>query len=355
MLYVFYRRLCPVFCTRTKMKPRPNDQQQPTQHNQKKKIGEPKFLSCYFVFQRFPQNKPHLYTHRNQEAMDKFDSSLDLIRRLDPRSITSNLSNICALVDDEEIVADLLSSVDTPLVVQNCSKTGKDYLCCDYNRDGDSYRSPFSNVYYPELSSSEINDAPYPSDLLRQLEIKANDSFDIYRDLYYEGGISSVYLWDTAEDEDDNALEEGFAGVVLFKKETDDKSGNWDSIHVFEVIKQSKNKYLYKLTTSVVLNLENKKSTNGGNLGLAGNLTRQLEQEQALELDSGVNLETNHLINLGQLVEKLEYNIRNLLQAVYFDKLKDIMLKDLRSVGDVNDKKMDDLKQGEIIKGLQSL
>ena len=53
----------------------------------------------------------------------------------------------------------------------------------------------------------------------------------------------------------------------------------------------------------MVLNLENKKSTNGGNLGLAGNLTRQLEQEQALELDSGVNLETNHLINLGQLVE----------------------------------------------------
>lgn len=337
MLYVFYRRLCPVFCTRTKMKPRPNDQQQPTQHNQKNWRTEIPLL--LFRFQRFPQNKPHIYTHRNQEAMDKFDSSLDLIRRLDPRSITSNLSNICALVDDEEIVADLLSSVDTPLVVQNCSKTGKDYLCCDYNRDGDSYRSPFSNVYYPELSSSEINDAPYPSDLLRQLEIKANDSFDIYRDLYYEGGISSVYLWDTAEDEDDNALEEGFAGVVLFKKETDDKSGNWDSIHVFEVIKQSKNKYLYKLTTSVVLNLENKNSTNGGNLGLAGNLTRQLEQEQALELDSGVNLETNHLINLGQLVEKLEYNIRNLLQAVYFDKLKDIMLKDLRSVGDVNDKK----------------
>lgn len=289
--------------------------------------------------------------------MDKFDSSLDLIRRLDPRSITSNLSNICALVNDEETVADLLSSVDTPLIVQNCSKSGKDYLCCDYNRDGDSYRSPFSNTYYPELPSSEINDAPYPSDLLRQLEIKANDSFDIYRDLYYEGGISSVYLWDIVEDEDeDNALEEGFAGVVLFKKETDDKSGNWDSIHVFEVNKESKNKYLYKLTTSVVLNLENKKkSSSGGNLGLAGNLTRQLEQEQTVELDGGLNIETNHLINLGQLVEKMEYNIRNLLQAVYFDKLKDIMLKDLRSVGDINDKKLDDKKQCEIIKGLQSL
>lgn len=30
-----------------------------------------------------------------------------------------------------------------------------------------------------------------------------------YRDLYYEGGVSSCYLWD---------LEHGFAGVVLIKK-----------------------------------------------------------------------------------------------------------------------------------------
>ena len=42
-----------------------------------------------------------------------------------------------------------------------------------------------------------------------------------------------------------------------------------------------------------------------GNLGLAGNLTRQLEQEQSIELDGAINPETSHLINLGQLVEKL--------------------------------------------------
>ena len=35
---------------------------------------------------------------------------------------------------------DLLSSVDQPLKVAKCRATGKDYLLCDYNRDGDSYR-----------------------------------------------------------------------------------------------------------------------------------------------------------------------------------------------------------------------
>lgn len=41
------------------------------------------------------------------------------------------------------------------------------------------------------------------------MEIKANEAFDVYRELYYEGGVSSVYLWN---------LDDGFAGVVLVKK-----------------------------------------------------------------------------------------------------------------------------------------
>ncbi|EGW35108.1 uncharacterized protein SPAPADRAFT_58249 [Spathaspora passalidarum NRRL Y-27907] len=281
---------------------------------------------------------------------DKFDASLDLLRRLDPRSIQTNLNDICTLVGDEELVQDLLSSVDTPLTTAQCGETGKMYLCCDYNRDGDSYRSPWSNKYYPSISGDEL--PPYPSDLLRQLEIKANDSFDVYRDLYYEGaGVSSVYLWDTAEDES-AGLEEGFAGVVLFKKETEDGSGKWDSIHVFEVIPQSKTSILYKLTSSVILDLQ---KSQGSSLSLSGNLTRQLETSQVVELEGGVNLETFHLINLGTLIEKSEYNIRNLLQEVYFDKLKDIMLKDLRSIGDISDKKLEELRQQQIVKGLQSL
>jgi len=46
---------------------------------------------------------------------------------------------------------------------------------------------------------------------------------------YYEGGVSSVYLWD---------LDHGFAGVVLMKKAGDGSNkikGCWDSIHVIEV------------------------------------------------------------------------------------------------------------------------
>lgn len=122
-----------------------------------------------------------------------------------------------------ELTEDLLSSVDQPLTVRRCGKTGRDYLLCDYNRDGDSYRSPWSGDFEPPLSEAGggaggINDdggndgageGAVPSERVRKMEIRANEAFDVYRELYYEGGVSSVYFWN---------LDDGFAGVVLLKK-----------------------------------------------------------------------------------------------------------------------------------------
>ena len=65
-------------------------------------------------------------------------------------------------------------------------------------------RSPWSNKYDPPLGDGAV-----PSDRLRKLEIEANQAFDTYREMYFESGICSVYLWD---------LDHGFAGVVLIKK-----------------------------------------------------------------------------------------------------------------------------------------
>ncbi|KAF5924704.1 hypothetical protein HPG69_004576, partial [Diceros bicornis minor] len=73
---------------------------------------------------------------------------------------------------------DLLSSVDQPLKIARDKVVGKDYLLCDYNRDGDSYRSPWSNKYDPPLE-----DGAMPSARLRKLEVEANNAFDQYRDL----------------------------------------------------------------------------------------------------------------------------------------------------------------------------
>ena len=68
----------------------------------------------------------------------QLDCAFDLMRRLPPQSIEQNLSNLIDLLPDR--CADLLSSVDQPLKIASHKKVGKDYLLCDFNRDGDSYR-----------------------------------------------------------------------------------------------------------------------------------------------------------------------------------------------------------------------
>lgn len=70
----------------------------------------------------------------------ELDCALDLMRRMPPSSIEDNLAGLIDLVPD--LTEQLLSMVDQPLKVAHDSQARRDYLLCDYNRDGDSYRYP---------------------------------------------------------------------------------------------------------------------------------------------------------------------------------------------------------------------
>ncbi|KAJ7476078.1 F-actin capping protein beta subunit [Mycena latifolia] len=268
---------------------------------------------------------------------DLVDSMLDLMRRLPPTRTEENVTALIGICP--EYADDLLGSVDQPLKLRTDRATGKEYLACDYNRDGESYRSPWSNEYDPPLEDGTI-----PTPKLRKLEIAANEAFDTYREMYFEGGASSVYLWDL----DDG----GFAGVVLLKKTMTptaphEPSGSWDSIHVFETAERGRQAH-YKLTSTVMLQLVTRKGSDGeaeekgsgnaskgaagwkheGEVSLSGSMTRQTEQDWPL-LDS-----SSHITNTGRMIEEMEIKMRNLLQEVYFGKTRDIVY-DLRSVDDL--------------------
>jgi len=194
-------------------------------------------------------------------------------------------------------------------------KAKKDYLLCDYNRDGDSYRSPWSNKYDPPLPDGKV-----PKASTRVLEEQFHNAFNIYRELYFEGGVSSVYLWDT---------DDAFAGVVVIKKVQDQtKSGNpmkglWDSIHVFNVEEKPGGTADYQLTSTVMLSIETTEEKTG-TVNLSGSLTRQESRDA-----QPVNKEKNHLMNIGGFIEDLENKIRATLDTIYFSKTKDIV-NDLR-------------------------
>jgi len=248
-------------------------------------------------------------------TMDSLDYALDLMRRMPPADIEDNLAGLIDLVPD--LMESLLSAVDQPLEVRTDPNSGKDYLLCDYNRDGDSYRSPWSNEYDPPLDY----DATFPSDSLRALELKANQVFDTYRDLYYEGGVSSVYTWD---------LDSGFAVVILIKKEGDGTGrrgtkGSWDSIHVVEV-SESGSDATYKLTSTIMLSLTTTTPA-AGDVTLAGSLTRQNESTGKTDSSQGSD---PHIVNIGKMVEEMETKMRMQLESVYFGKTRDIVVGELR-------------------------
>lgn len=245
-------------------------------------------------------------------AEDPMTLSLDLLRRLPPAKINENLETLIKLCPS--LTDELVASVDQPSWIKYDKQSqNREYLCCDYNRDGDSFRSPWSNEYDPPLQ-----DGTQPPQKIRELEIRANEAFNTYRQLYFDGGLSSVYLWELEGSS-------GFAGVVLFKKTLDDQDrtpGSWDSLHVFEVFEGTRSSK-YQLTSTIMLSL-GRKETNS-NLQLAGSLTRQYNA------DLPVKDPSSHIVNMGKMIEDSEAKMRNQLQEVYFGKTKDIVAT-LRSV-----------------------
>ncbi|KAJ1978938.1 F-actin-capping protein subunit beta [Dimargaris xerosporica] len=263
---------------------------------------------------------------------EQLDCALDLMRRLPPQHVEENLVNLVEIAP--HLTEELLSSIDQPLKAQKCNQSGKQYLVCDYNRDGDSYRSPWSNEYDPPLEDGNV-----PSARVRELEVMANDAFNTYRDLYFEGGVSSVYLWD---------LDDGFAGAILIKKVNDSAKlmkGAWDSIHVVEVCEKSRVTQ-YKLTSTVMLYTITTRD-DLGTMNLSGNLTRQ-EVKDLPTTDP-----FSHVANIGRMVEEMEIKMRNSLQEVYFGKTKDVV-NELRSAGSLDESRQHAAIQRELFSKLSS-
>lgn len=248
---------------------------------------------------------------------------MNLVRRMPPTKSQQTLDSLLALLPAHS--SDLLSRVDQPLEEVWDEEHGRTFLLCDYNRDGDSYRSPWSNKYFPPLE-----DGAQPSAELRKLEQEANEVFALYREQYYEGGSSSVYVWEPQ----DGA---GFVACFLIKKDGSQsgqgrrgllQEGLWDAIHVIEVGPRDTS-FHYCLTSTVMLSLSTADEVQAADkrvrtFGLSGSITRRVEAD--LPIGQG------HVSNMGKMVEEMEGKLRNVLDQVYFGKNQEVV-SSLRSAG----------------------
>jgi capping protein beta len=242
---------------------------------------------------------------------DPITSSLSIMRRMPPNKIEQNMSGLLNLLPDQ--TDELLQRVDQPLEEGTCPESGRQYLLCDYNRDGDSYRSPWSNKYDPPLDDGFV-----PSETLRVMEVEANALYDSYRDQYYEGGTSSVYLWDV-----EGGAAGSFAGCFLIKKSVSGhkfvSAGGWDSIHVVEVTPKDAENATYKLTSTVILSMGvNKEEV--GETNLSGSMTKQSTKTISFHPDT-----KSHLANVGSMIEDMEIEMRSNMDNLSVQKTREIV------------------------------
>lgn len=255
----------------------------------------------------------------DKKQQDDIKHCLNILRRAPPSDVDNNLERLIALRPDLD--EELCQRVDTPLAVNSDEKTGQKFILCDYNRDGDSYRSPWSNEYFPKIDDDE--DGFKPSKKLRSLEIEANKVFDVYRHQYFEGGVSSVYMWDL-----DQSVG-SFAACFCIQKEAQGAKdlagfkGHWSSVHVFEVTASNKkDEFNYKLTSTVLVSMP--MQVKGlGDIDLSGSVTKQAQKTATLQMFA--DSQQSHLEYMGPMVEDLELDLRGTIEGVYFQKTKEIV------------------------------
>lgn len=244
---------------------------------------------------------------------DQLTSALNLMRRMPPSSVENSLAGLIELVPD--LTEELLNHVDQPLKLQTDTKAQRQFILCDYNRDGDSYRSPWSNTYFPPSDDGFV-----PTAGLRKLEMEANDIFDTYRKLYFDTGVSSVYFFTTDKDEKDS---KNFGACFLIHKDVDTnkkelETGWWDSIHVFECNEVKKGTYEYKLTTTVMVSMGMKNAL-VGEVDLSGSMTQQ--ETKSLPFNDA----NPHIANMGRMLEDMELKVRNAIEGIYIQKTREVI------------------------------
>ena len=233
--------------------------------------------------------------------------------------IDKNIDAISSVIyENDDLLNEFLQKVDNRTKVCRDDPKGE-FIMCEQNRDGDSYRSPYSNNYYPPTE-----DAKYPCGPLRDLEEKLNKMFKLYVKHYYSiSTLVSVYCWELGDE-----LSDGYGVAVLIKNAlTHQKkvnAGSWDSSNLITVTfeqegNKKKAKYNLISTVNLAMSFEGRAC---GKVCLSGTIARSSHYTKFVQ---DYTDDEAHIENIGVLVEDMENSIRNTLDNVYLAKSKQII------------------------------
>ncbi|CDO63054.1 f-actin capping protein beta subunit, putative [Plasmodium reichenowi] len=241
---------------------------------------------------------------------DKMEAALNICNTLPGHVFDDTIKMLSRI--DQSITNNILINKEGSIKIKYDKEENKYYLGNMFNKEKDSYRSPYTNIYFPEHYINSY----VPPEHLRTLEILYNNIFDRYRKAYYMNGLSSVYLWP-------NPIEDGFVACFLIKKEEIfDKETNieWEATHLIQVNIRNLNVY-YQI--SCTINFEIKKYND--NLLLSGNINKALENSKKVTDLYLIKDQYFHMENMGYLIECMENSLRKSIEYIYILKIQDML------------------------------
>ncbi|SBS84421.1 F-actin-capping protein subunit beta, putative [Plasmodium ovale] len=239
----------------------------------------------------------------------KVEAALDICNIL-PAHLFEETIKILSKID-QDLTNKILVNKEGPIKIKFDSEEKKYFLGNMFNKEKDSYRSPYTNMYYPDhLPHSYI-----PSEPLRSLEILYNEIFDRYRKAYYINGLSSVYLWP-------NPVEDGFVACFLIKKnEIYDKNTylDWEGTHLIQV-NLTHLVVHYQISSTLNISISRKNE-----IILSASINKALENPKKI---SDINLIKDkyfHMENMGKMIEGIENSLRKSIEYIYLPKMNGIL------------------------------
>jgi capping protein beta len=267
--------------------------------------------------------------YRNEETIDDPKKAILNLTKILPVTESSILNTeICPFFLLSIEKKDIQKSFPLPFNINNSDTLGP-FIESEYNKDGDSYRSPWSNKFFPPKESDKL----LPNEL-RELEERLNKIIKLYIKLYYsEDAISSAYV--SFQDE---SISNGFTCCVFIKSKIVNseylkhtsflESSNIISIKFIRERSndpnKERNKIIYRTNTLFSFKLDLKELANCTYNGTLNTFsTKTTYTNNYLDYDK-------HLKYIGNSIEENERTLRLKIDQVYLEK-NNYICKEIRT------------------------
>ena len=245
------------------------------------------------------------------------EAALNILRKTPPSDLNKTLAGLRALAPHDAETLDVLQQrLQLPFAIDDEPGKGeKAFLLCPYNKVKDAYRSPWTNTLWPGNVQAQVSQQ---DEDIRSLELAANEVWEAYTRLYYgsEGAVGSVYL----QKADKGGVFQGLFGI-----RKDCSTGSWNCAHLVVVDQpnQTNTECTYHVQSTVVIALQTGASeVESSKVSISASVARKTTETLKV---SKLFMDSNHLENIGKIIENVEIDIRSSFERVHIPRTHEMV------------------------------